>query len=251
MSRQARIKSNSGIYHVMIRGINQQQIFEEKEDYLKFIQTLKDCKAISNFKIYAYCLMGNHIHLLIKTCNEPLEQIFKRIGGRFIYWYNIKYQRTGHLFQDRFKSEPVEDDSYFLTVLRYIHQNPVKAEICNKPEHYLYSSFNEYLTNSDFIDTEYVLNLIEFDEFIKFNNQSNSDKCMDMDAKSIIRVTDEQAVRLIFKYSKCKTVAEFQTLPNDKKEFFVKKIHDSGVSIRQLSRLTGISKGLIEKWSKE
>lgn len=251
MPRQARIKSKSGIYHTMLRGINQQQIFEEKEDYEKFIQVLSDCKAISKFKLYAYCLMGNHIHLLIKPENEPIEQIFKRIGGRFIYWYNVKYQRTGHLFQDRFKSEPVEDDSYFLTVLRYIHQNPVKAGICKNPENYQYSSFNEYLTESKIIDTEYVFNIIDFEEFVRFNNQRNSDKCMDIDAKTIIRVTDKQAEKLIFKYSKCKTVSEFQSLPNDKKEDFVKKIHNSGVSIRQLSRLTGISKGLIEKWSKE
>ena len=116
--------SQSGIYHVMLRGINQQQIFESSEDYEKFIQMIEICKTISKFKIFAYCLMGNHIHLLIKQESEPLEQIFKRMGGRFVYWYNTKYQRSGHLFQDRFKSEPVEDDRYFLTVLRYIHQNP-------------------------------------------------------------------------------------------------------------------------------
>ena len=130
MPRQARKKSESGIYHVMLRGINQQQIFEEPEDFEKFLQILKDCKAISGYKLFAYCLMGNHIHLLIKPEEESLEQAFKRIGGRFVYWYNVKYQRIGHLFQDRFRSEPVETDEYFMTVLRYIHQNPIKAGLC-------------------------------------------------------------------------------------------------------------------------
>ena len=139
MPRQARKKSESGIYHVMLRGINQQQIFEDSEDCDKFIQILQECKAVSGFKLFAYCLMGNHIHLLIKPEKEPLEQVFKRIGGRYVYWYNVKYQRVGHLFQDRFKSEPVEDDSYFLTVIRYIHQNPVKAGLCKNIKDYKYS----------------------------------------------------------------------------------------------------------------
>ncbi len=132
MPRQARKKSESGIYHIMLRGINQQQIFEDEEDNTKFIQVLKDCKAVSEYKILAYCLMGNHVHILIKIEKEPIEQVFKRICGRYVYWYNVKYQRVGHLFQDRFKSEPVEDDAYLMTVIRYIHQNPVKAGLCEK-----------------------------------------------------------------------------------------------------------------------
>ena len=116
MPRQARRQSESGIYHIMLRGINQQQIFEDEEDNQKFVEVLKDCKLISGFKVYAYCLMGNHIHLLLKAENENLEQIFKRIGARYVYWYNWKYRRRGHLFQDRFKSEPVEDDAYFLQI---------------------------------------------------------------------------------------------------------------------------------------
>ena len=125
-------KSETGIYHVMLHGINQQQIYEEAEDYWKFVEILNNCQAVSGFKLYAYCLMNNHAHILLKTEQESLEQIFKRIGGRYVYWYNTKYRRNGHLFQDRFKSEPVENNEYFLTALRYIHQNPIKSGICNK-----------------------------------------------------------------------------------------------------------------------
>ena len=120
MPRQARRKSKSGIYHVMLRGINKQVIFEDEEDSLKFLETLKNYKAISGYKIFAYCLMSNHIHLLLKVEKENLDLIIKRIAGSYVYWYNWKYHRSGHLFQDRFKSEPVEDDMYFLTVIRYM-----------------------------------------------------------------------------------------------------------------------------------
>ena len=107
MPRQARKKSENGIYHIMFRGINKQQIFQENEDYRKFLNVVKECKEISGFKLFAYCLMGNHAHLLLKEGNENLDLIVKRIGSRYVYWYNTKYKRAGHLFQDRYKSEPI------------------------------------------------------------------------------------------------------------------------------------------------
>lgn len=236
----------------MLRGINKQQIFKDNDDYEKFIQILKDCKAISEFKLFAYCLMGNHVHLLIKPVKEPIEQVFKRIGSRFVYWYNIKYQRSGHLFQDRFKSEPVEDDSYFLTVLRYIHQNPVKAGICKKPCEYEYNSYNEYIKDKELIDCEFVFDMISVDEFVKFNNTYDNEKCLDItDEKMTLRLTDEQAQAVIYKYSKCHNVSEFQELNAKKHEKYVIKFRNNGLSIRQISRLTGISKGMVEKMDKQ
>ena len=105
MPRQERKKSKTGIYHVMLRGINQQTIFEDEEDNQRFLQTLKDYQEKSGYIIYAYCLMGNHIHLLMKEGEEDIGLAFKRIGVSYVYWYNWKYERRGHLFQGRFKSE--------------------------------------------------------------------------------------------------------------------------------------------------
>src|SRR5690554_1287672 len=129
MPRRARQKSSTGVYHVMLRGINKQIIFHDQEDYKKYIQTIRDYKQLCEYEIYAYCLMNNHIHLLIKEGKEDLGIIFRRIGSKYVYWYNLKYKRCGHLFQDRYRSEVVETEHYLLTVLRYIHQNLVKAGI--------------------------------------------------------------------------------------------------------------------------
>ena len=248
MPRQARKKSKTGIYHIMLRGINQQQIFEDSEDFDKFLQVLKDCKAISEFKIFAYCLMGNHIHLLIQEVVEPIEQIMKRIATRFVYWYNIKYQRVGHLFQDRFKSEPVEDDVYFLTVLRYIHQNPIKAGICKKLENYQYSSYNEFLGLPYLVDCDFVFDMIDKEQFINFNNETSFDRCLDVEEKPLIRVTEEQAQKIIEKISKCKNVSDFQALNIKTRDKCLKKFKESGLSIRQISRLTGVSFNVVRKF---
>ena len=86
MPRQARRKSESGIYHIIQRGINRQKIFIADEDNYRFLYTLKQYKEISGFRLYAYCLMGNHVHLLLHVGIKPLEQIMRRICGSFVYW---------------------------------------------------------------------------------------------------------------------------------------------------------------------
>ncbi len=127
MPRSIRNKSESGIYHIMLRGINRQDIFEDEKDIQKLLETIKKYKEISQFEIYAYCIMSNHVHLLIKELGESISDVVKRISSSYVFWYNKRYERCGHLFQERFKSEAVENYEYFLTVLRYIHQNPMKA----------------------------------------------------------------------------------------------------------------------------
>ena len=152
MPRQARQASETGIYHVMMRGINHQNIFEEQEDYYQF------------YILYAYCLMSNHIHLLIREREDTIGMAIKRIASSYVYYYNHKYSRDGHLFRERYKSEPVNDMAYFVTLLRYIHQNPVKAGIVNKVNDYEFSSWHEYEDKNSTLfplcDTHTVLNRV-------------------------------------------------------------------------------------------
>ena len=244
MPRSARKKSNSGIYHIMLRGINRQQIFEDEEDNQHFLETLLKYKEQCEYIIYAYCFMGNHIHILLKEGKEDLTLMLKRIAGSYVYWYNWKYHRSGHLFQDRFKSEPVEDESYFLTVLRYIHQNPIKSGLCKKAEQYPYSSINEYLTSLNLVDTEFTYSLITKEQFIDFHKEENSDLCLEMEEQ--FRLTDAEAKFIIQKITKCKTITEFQALDKTKRNLYIQKLFSKGLSIRQISRLTGVSKKIVE-----
>lgn len=251
MPRCARRLSSTGIYHIMLRGINQQQILEDREDNEKFLKILKDCKSISGYKLYAYCLMGNHLHLIIKVEKEPLDRIFKRICGRYVYWYNAKYCRVGHLFQDRFKSEPIEDERYFLSVLRYIHQNPVKAGLVKTLEDYPYSSYNCYMESRDdsLVDIDFALGLMSKEQLKGFHNEASDETYLEMKERPF-RLTDEQAKEIIMKVSKCKNASEFQQLEVKMRNNCIAKLKKEGLSIRQISRLTGVSKGIVERYGK-
>ena len=249
MPRAARRKSETGIYHVMLRGIGKQNIFEDDLDKKKFITILSECKEKSQFSLYAYCLMNNHVHLLLKTQGEPLEIIFKRIGSNYVYWYNTRYERVGHLFQDRFKSEPVEDELYLKTVIRYIHYNPVKGGF-SKDLHYPYSSFTAYENNQvgGLTDIEEPLALFGREEFFAYHTKRCTDVCMDIAEPQRHPITEDAAAMLIHKYSRTDNLAAFGDLSPEKQAKAIIKAHEKGASIRQLVRVTGVSKGIIEKW---
>lgn len=248
MPRQARRLSKTGIYHTMLRGINRQQIFEDEEDSEKFIQVLKDCKAVSKFELYAYCLMDNHIHLLIKPEKEPLELIFKRIGSRYVYWYNWKYNRRGHLFQDRFKSEPIDTEEYFLTVLRYIHDNPLKAGLSKNVYSYKYSSAKDYLNGTaELVDIDFAIGMMGKETLLDFFNEPNEDCCMD-ENNANARINDKEAALLIQKISGAKNTLDVQNFDISKRNVVLAELRKKGLSIRQISRLTGVSFNVVRKF---
>ena len=177
MPRAARKHSATGTYHVMLRGVNKHTIFFDNEDHQLFCDVLFKYRAECGFTLYSWCLMPNHVHLLLKEGKEPTEQIFRKIGSSFVYRYNKKHDRTGHLFEDRYRSEPVESRSYFLNCLRYIHMNPVKYGLCELPEEYLYSSYFGYLQRKD---DRLIFGLMTKEEFIRFHLEKNDDVFLDI-----------------------------------------------------------------------
>ncbi|WP_326911177.1 REP-associated tyrosine transposase [Sedimentibacter sp. MB31-C6] len=174
MPRQARTKSSTGIYHIMTRGINREQIFKGDLDKRKIIEILKNTKEEIEFSIIAYCVMDNHLHLLIKADESILEILMKKINIKYAIYYNKVKRRYGHVFQDRFRSEAVEDDKYMLGVIRYIHNNPVKARITKHILDYTWSSAKDYINkSSEIILDKYLDEVINIfadnDKFIEFH----------------------------------------------------------------------------------
>ncbi len=252
MPRGARIKSNNGIYHIIMRGINRQTIFEDEEDCIRFIQTMQRYKEKCDYMIFAYCLMGNHLHLLLKEGKDPLETVMRRICGSYVFWYNRKYGRIGHLFQDRFKSEPVNDTEYLLNVLRYIFRNPIEAGIATKIKNYKWSNYMDYVKENKQLEIDFVLNIFNTDreiairEFIKYINKDDDSNCLEIVEKPII--TDSDAKKIIRTLCNVENAINLQNFDREKRNMYLKELkRRHGLSIRQLERLTGISRGIIQR----
>ena len=243
MPRTARKISETGIYHVMLRGINRQNIFEDDQDRLYFMSVLASCKKVSGFRLHAFVLMSNHIHLLLEPLDEPLDMIFRRIGTRYAVWYNRKYQRAGHLFQDRFRSENVSTVQYYQTVLRYILQNPMKAGMEKHPGEYRWSSYTAYEKGQGIVtDTQYAVELFGGREtLIQYLKQDNDDTVMDEENHDW-RLQDDAARRIMRQITQCSSVSDFQKLDPDLQKKHAAEMYQERLSMGQIARLTGMSK---------
>ncbi len=226
-------------------------IYEDDEDKSRFLNILKRCKEISNYQLYAYCLMDNHVHLLVRETADPIGNVIKRISSSYVYYYNSKYERCGHLFQERYKSESVETKRYFLTVLRYIHQNPVKAGLVGGVFESNWTSVFEYIHNTDIVDIEFALTLFSSEresavpQFIEFMKARNDDECLEYEEMK--RMLDSEVKELMQKMG-IPTLSVLQQMDREMRDAILFQLKGmKGVSIRQLSRITGISRSVIQR----
>ncbi|MDD4359476.1 MAG: transposase [Syntrophaceticus sp.] len=244
----------------MVRGINRQNIFHNKEYYSKYLNILRQVASDGGHHILGYCLMRNHVHLLIDTGESGISEIMKRLGIRYAQWYNRKKERCGHVFQDRFKSETVETERYLLTVIRYIHQNPVKAGIVANAEDYPWSSCRSYYRESDFLPglthTQPILSLFAdrttkaVPLFRHYMEEPNDDQCLeDIEPK---RVTDTLASELIKKALQGHKVVILHEMPELERNMILRKLkEEDGLGIRQIMRLTGLKYWSVYKACKQ
>lgn len=149
IARKLREWYPGAIYHLMHRGVRRTEIFSDETDYQVFLEILKVSLDKYQCKIHAYCMMTNHIHLLLETSEDEIGRFMKCLSERYAMYFNHKYQYRGHLFESRYKSCLVKEDSYFLQTSRYIHLNPVKARIVVKPEDYRWSSYQTMIALKD------------------------------------------------------------------------------------------------------
>ncbi len=145
MGRPLRITYEGAHYHVTSRGNEQKEIFKSRRDREQFLSYLESSVTRYGARIHAYCLMTNHYHLLLETPEGNLPQIMQHINGAYTNYYNTKRKRVGHLFQGRYKAILIEADEYLMELSRYIHLNPVRAGVSEKPEAHLWSSYMDYI----------------------------------------------------------------------------------------------------------
>jgi len=140
-----RVLPEEGILHILTRGNNRQKVFHSDKDYQAYLDFLRRYREDNKIVIYHYCLMPNHIHLIIKiTPKSNLAKFMKQLNLAYMYHYKKRYNYNGHLWQGRYKSLLISKDEYLITCARYIELNPVRAKITKDPEDYKYSSYNAY-----------------------------------------------------------------------------------------------------------
>ena len=254
MARKSRLLSASGIYHIMWRGINRQQIFHDDADNIQFLCMLNLIQS-NEFQVLAYCLMGNHVHLLVKTptLNENiLSNKLKTLGIKYVSYYNKRYQRNGPLFQDRYKSQPVENRRYLFRVLRYIHKNPVEASITDDLMKYQWSSYIDYFSRRDkicHVHINYVFSFCKQEWLREYHNKDDINNCgiIDIDTEKK-KFSDKQIRELIEKIYLIR-ITDIPSLPEDEKRTIVRNIiFQENIKVSQLARLSGIPKGEISRY---
>ena len=163
MARGTRFEAAGTTWHLMARGNRGQFIFERPADNRYFLKLLGETLQLFGWQCLGYCLMSNHYHLIIKTPQPNLSRGMRYLNGRFAQYSNHVHERYGHLFHDRFRSEPVDDDSYLATLLQYIALNPVRAGLADHPGQWQWSSWRDVLNEpgaaTDWFDRGTVLDI--------------------------------------------------------------------------------------------
>ena len=195
--------------------------------------------------------MDNHIHLLLREGPESISQIFRRLGTRYAQWFNGKYERCGHLFQNRFRSEPIENDRYFLTALLYIYQNPVKAGICRVAANYEWGSRRFLGKGIGIVDETELAEIIPVSSIKQKEHELVEDFFPAKPKLGRRSAYADRTVAVMIK-SLCgvQNGSEFQHMPREEQQSVVALLRVEKVPVRQIARMTGISKCIIEKWCK-
>jgi len=159
MSRKGRIHIPGAVYHVILRGNDRQDIFADDKDRFRFYAILDIARQRFAFKIHAFCLMTSHFHLELQISDVPLPKVMQCIAQRYVQWFNWRHQKTGHLFERRYKAILVDTDEYLKELAAYIHLNPVRSLIVKKPEKYKWSSHRAYLGKMTlpWLETDFIL----------------------------------------------------------------------------------------------
>lgn len=248
MPRTARSISESGFLHIMIRGLNKQLIFHENNDYEYFIYLMNKTKEKCDVSLHAYCLLPNHAHILLRSLDKQPGKYIQHIGTSYAQHYNKVNERVGHLFQDRYKSEMINTDEYFMAALRYIHYNPVKAGLVKQPEQYSWSSYPEYIGTNTLTDTQFALSLFGSKKsLINYHKELPNENFMDLNEPN--KMSYQEMANLIYSIF---PIEEFKKLSPEKQEQQIRSIRlKTKATIRQLEYALQISKHYIVKAMKQ
>lgn len=256
MARQARSKSASGIYHVMLRGNERKAVFLDENDKNKFVDIMLQKKDGTAISLYAYCVMDNHVHVVIQEVEQSLDRFMKRIGVTYAAYFNKKYKRVGHVFQDRFRSETIDDEAYLLSVIRYIHRNPFASEL-SPTTNYPWSSYPSYMGHADRFpllpEMENILSQFSSDRYnaIQRFGEFHLSEETQHPFLDIVDENGENAEELLKSFLQNRSISIEDLQKNEQQliltELIQMLIARSKISCRQVAQLIGINREKVRK----
>lgn len=255
MPTKKREQSSANLYHVISRGNNKQWIFKTKEDKDKFLEILYSYVK-DEIVLYTWCVMDNHVHIIIQIPFNQLSKIIGHMNTTYTTYYKTKYNHTGHVFQGRFLSEPINTEEYLLQVIKYIHNNPLKAKMINLLEEYEWSSYKWFLKRHSSrltIDVmgSYFANCES--KFLMFHQQESTVEIMDT-KEEINQFRTEKGEKIISDFCQRNKSDDVRTIyENDK--LMIDLIQElafySHLTNRQILNLTKFPYELIKKECKK
>jgi len=254
LARVPRQFSKTGFYHVMMRGINREWIFEGVEAKEEMLNILEEKVADSHVAIYAYCIMDNHIHLVLKAEPDDLVTFMKKVNGSYALNYNWRKNREGPVFHGRYKSECVEDEQYFWGVLRYLHLNPVHAHMVKAAQEYKWSSLNDYLLGKSRLLDESAFqlkreNFSDNKSFLKMHEEEDLNVYLDVE-EDLVKIKGSVARRLIHKAiagSKVPNVLELRQKEDVLQNLLRKLALEVKLTYKEIAELTNLSYSMVQR----
>ncbi|MBR2789352.1 MAG: transposase [Eggerthellaceae bacterium] len=246
-----RKRSAGDVYHVMARGVGRQIIFEDEADRRFFLRQMegfldKQRDAGRPIAIYAWCLMSNHFHLLIRGELVAIASFLHDLMSLYARFFNTRHGRVGTLFQGRFASRPVRNDGHLLVALRYIHQNPLEA---GQPLDNRWSSYREYIREPWITDTAYCLDVLGGrDAFVLFHTEDGAECDNDNEFEPLhLRRTADELFREAKQIAAPFSLYELREAPKPARNQRLRAMKEAGLSIRDIERYTGIGRGIISR----
>ena len=264
MPRGARKRSEADIYHVIVRGEGRRILFEGDDDRRTFLRMLEAALDRAGGRALAWCLMSNHVHLLLEIGFEAMPRMMQSLTSGYAVYYNKEHDHVGHVFAGRFNSVPVDSDEYLITVVRYIHFNPVKDGLSPTCE-YRWSSYGDYakersarvighaVGEGGFTETGFVLEafggLPQFLDAHRVEVGSGFETFPELENGGR-RHDDGDALEIARRVLGEKGLSELAGLDRAKRNEGIAQLKRSGLSTRQIERFTGIGRGIIDrvKW---
>ncbi len=237
-----------------MRGQNKEYIFETDEYKAYFLQALRKIEEEGELSVIAWCIMDNHVHLVIHVMPDIISSVFKRLNIKFAMYYHKRSKTLGHVFQDRYKSEPIETDDYLLNVTRYIHNNPIKAKMISDISDYKWSSYKNFLKGNLNTKQSWVLSIFgSRDSYVSFHQVEDNREYLEI-KEDQLTYRKERAQRIVNEYCKSHGIHDYKELRDNHqnlKELIKELAKNSGLSQRQIASQYDLSLSLIQRLCKK